>query len=91
MAKRPRKPRTAAKVVTQAQMRRAVAALEKDGKPFGGFHLRPDGSVDVLTENPAPASPPPQSKAKRAGQIALEEWEKEYGGAPKREEEKPKK
>jgi hypothetical protein len=72
------KRRSPARVVTQAQMRRARAALEKDGLSFGGYHLRPDGSVDVLIENPAPPAPAPQADP---GQAALEAWKKKHGRA----------
>lgn len=54
--------------VTQAKMRRAVKVLEAEGKPFGGFRLHPDGSVDVLTGMPEAASDPV------AANEALELW-----------------
>ena len=38
--------------VSQAKLQRAMRVLEKAGKPFCGFRLHPDGSVDVLTGQP---------------------------------------
>jgi hypothetical protein len=43
-------------VVTQAQMARAVRALEQSKTPFAGFRIHPDGSVDVLAGEPLAAA-----------------------------------
>ncbi|HEY3694115.1 hypothetical protein [Phenylobacterium sp.] len=59
--------------VSQAQMRRAKKAMEAEGVPFGGFRLRPDGSVDVLPANGnelAPTAPLDDE---------LAEWGKRHG------------
>lgn len=45
--------------VTQAQVKRIVAACEAVGKTVTGFKLRPDGSVDVLLTEVLTAPPPP--------------------------------
>lgn len=74
-----KRPRSSAKIVTQAQMRRAVAALEKDGIPFFGFHLRADGSVDVLVVNPAPPHEVSVKQTLTPGKAAIERWKKERG------------
>lgn len=54
-------------------MRRAKKAMEAEGVPFGGFRLRPDGSVDVLPANGnelAPTAPLDDE---------LAEWGKRHG------------
>jgi hypothetical protein len=58
-------------------MRRARAALERDGLPFAGFRMRPDGSVDVLVN--APSDPPPVPADE--GLAEIEAWKKRHGYA----------
>jgi len=48
--RRPQKP-----AVTQAQLERAKRALERDGTPFAGYRVWPDGRVDVLAGEPTQA------------------------------------
>jgi hypothetical protein len=43
-------------VVTQAQLERAKRALQRDGTPFAGYRVWPDGHVDVLAGEPAAAA-----------------------------------
>jgi len=44
--------RPQAPVVTQAQLERAKKALQRDGTPFAGYRIWPDGRVDVLAGTP---------------------------------------
>lgn len=44
--------RPQAPVVTQAQLERAKRALQRDGTPFAGYRVWPDGRVDVLAGKP---------------------------------------
>jgi hypothetical protein len=49
--RRPQKPE-----VTQAQLERAKRALKRDGTPFAGYRVWPDGRVDVLAGEPVTES-----------------------------------
>lgn len=46
-----RRPQAA--VVTQATLERAKRALQRDGTPFAGYRVWPDGRVDVLAGDPS--------------------------------------
>jgi hypothetical protein len=71
------KPKGSRRVVTQAAMRRARSALERDGLPFAGYRIRPDGSVDVLVNPPTEPAPIPADP----GLAEIEAWKKRHGYA----------
>ena len=64
--------RPQAPVVTQAQLERAKRALQRDGTPFAGYRVWPDGRVDVL------AGDPTEGTADAAAEN-LESWKRENG------------
>lgn len=41
--------------ISKAQIERAISAMESTGHPVKGLRLSPDGSVALLTEDPAGA------------------------------------
>lgn len=64
--RRPQSP-----VVTQAQLERAKRALTRDGTPFRGYRIWPDGRVEVLAGEPTTADDPDAQ--------ARAEWDKALG------------
>lgn len=66
--------------VSMAKMQRMKRAIEREGLPFRGYRMLPDGSVEALVGDPA-ALTPPQAGAQPSDPLDAElaEWDKQHG------------